>query len=317
MLVHTSGQTTAHEADRAIIEQIARDLSDSASNGYADLVSLLHATAQALYSDADPNRITEYVLLNASRTVLVVLNNKRDRVAAGDNPTEPTSPFTIIVGGNIVSRGVTFPNLLSMFFTRNVRSKLQQDTYIQRARMFGDRNDYLAHFELTIPGQLYSDWHRCFLFHKLALETVKTGSGSPVWIGDGRVAVVSDASIDKATVIPNKGEMSFGMFDYSADLDALVLKDQTSISTLKELHDKIGNGALPRLHRGYDGGRFGWSGDTYGKFDSQLREVGQQDIHLTRQRFPGKASTRGGKISERCSSRQNSIQRRGSREALL
>jgi hypothetical protein len=71
----------------------------------------------------------------------VVLNSERDRTAAGDNATEPSSPFTIIIGGNIVSRGVTFPNLLTMFFTRNVRHKLQQDTYIQRARMFGARGE--------------------------------------------------------------------------------------------------------------------------------------------------------------------------------
>ena len=61
--------------------------------------------------------------------------------------------------GNIVSRGVTFPNLLSMFFTRDVKHRLQQDTYIQRARMFGARGKYLKHFELTIPSQLYTDWH--------------------------------------------------------------------------------------------------------------------------------------------------------------
>jgi hypothetical protein len=110
---------------------------------------------------------------------LVVLNSERDRRAMGDSATEPSSPFTIIIGGNIVSRGVTFPNLLSMFFTRNVRHKLQQDTYIQRARMFGSRGEYLKHFELTIPTQLYWDWHRCFVFHKLALATINNILGSP------------------------------------------------------------------------------------------------------------------------------------------
>src|SRR6202162_6398846 len=92
----------------------------------------------------------EYVVENISRASTVVLNSERDRVAAGDSATEPTSPFTIIIGGNIVSRGVTFPNLLAMFFTRDVANKLQQDTYIQRARMFGARGEYLKHFELTI-----------------------------------------------------------------------------------------------------------------------------------------------------------------------
>jgi hypothetical protein len=139
----------------------------------------VYQAAQTLYPNADADLLTEYVVTNASRATLVVLNSERDRRAMGDSATEPSSPFTIIIGGNIVSRGVTFPNLLSMFFTRNVRHKLQQDTYIQRARMFGSRGEYLKHFELTIPTQLYSDWHRCFVFHKLALATINNILGSP------------------------------------------------------------------------------------------------------------------------------------------
>jgi hypothetical protein len=138
-----------------------------------------------------------------------------------------------------------------MFFTRNVQHKLQQDTYIQRARMFGARGAYLEHFELTIPTKLYADWHRCFVFHRLALETIEAGLGSPVWIGDSRVAVASDASIDKGTVALDKGEMSFGMFDYSRDLDAIISAAQEDISTLEALRKQIGNDALPSFLIGY------------------------------------------------------------------
>src|SRR3546814_19609708 len=63
-----------------------------------------------------------------------------------------------------------------MFFTRDVKHKIQQDTYIQRARMFGNRGDYLRFFELTIPEALYLDWHRCFVFHRLALAAIKERS---------------------------------------------------------------------------------------------------------------------------------------------
>jgi hypothetical protein len=132
-----------------------------------------------------------------------------------------------------------------MFFTRNVKNKLQQDTYIQRARMFGARGEYLKHFELTIPAQLYTDWHRCFIFHKLALNTIDNDLGSPVWIGDSRVSVASESSINKATVALDKGEMSFGMFDYAAELDDIVLESQNSIETLKKLRNKVGKEALP------------------------------------------------------------------------
>jgi len=69
--------------------------------------------------------------------------------------------------------------------------------------------------------------------------------GSPVWIGDSRVSVAAESSINKATVALDKGEMSFGMFDYSPDLDGIVISDQKSVETLKKLREKVGNEALP------------------------------------------------------------------------
>jgi hypothetical protein len=246
-LVHTSGKPKVHEADRRTIEKAVAALGNSNSSEFNRLIRRVHTLTQQLYRSADPDKITEFVIANSSRTSLVVLNSKRDRKAAGDNPTDPTSPFTVIIGGNIISRGVTFPNLLAMFFTRNVAHKIQQDTYIQRARMFGARGEYLKHFELTIPGALYDDWHRCFVFHKLALKTVKSDIGSPVWLGDKRISIAAKASINKATVVFNKGEMSFQRFNYSPKLDDIVRGDQQSVKTLKKLRAKVGPDALPQF----------------------------------------------------------------------
>jgi len=247
MLIHTSGKKEDHKTDRGTIEDSVQTLTDSECTGFDALVTKVYQAARELYPDKDADHLTEYVVANASRATLVVLNSLRDRKVLGDNATEPASPFTIIIGGNIVSRGVTFSNLLSMFFTRNVKHKLQQDTYIQRARMFGVRGEYLEHFELTIPSQLYADWRRCFVFHKLALATITNNLVSPVWIGDNRVSVAADSSIDKATVALDKGEMSFGMFEYSEALDDIVSKDPTNINMLEELHVRIGNDALPQF----------------------------------------------------------------------
>ena len=178
-LVHTSGKTDDHNIDRRIIEKAMKDLIGKTGKRYKTLVKAILAQAKSLYPSANAVDLTRYIIDNASRSAFVVLNSKRARATAGERPTEPTCPFTVIIGGNIVSRGVTFPNLLSMFFTRDVKNKLQQDTYIQRARMFGSRSKYLRHFELTIPGHLYNDWHRCFVFHRLALEGIKNNQKSP------------------------------------------------------------------------------------------------------------------------------------------
>lgn len=244
MLVHTSGSRDAHEADRVQIEKTVKVLLDPDSVGFEDLAAKIFAAAIELYPKANHQALTEYVVENASTARWIVLNSMRDRKAAGDNPTVPTSPFTIIIGGNIVSRGVTFPNLLSMFFTRNVKSKLQQDTYIQRARMFGSRSD-LEHFELTIPSQLFADWQKCFVYHRLSLASIESQLGVPVWIGDSRVAVASNSSIDKKSVTLDKGEISYSQFKFKASLDQLVEANPTAITTLKEMRGIVGEQGLP------------------------------------------------------------------------
>lgn len=245
-LVHTSGKTDDHKADRKVIESSMKALVGGKGPQFTAFVKVLLQEAKLLYPGAKALDLTGYVIANASRSAFIVLNSKRDRATAGDKPTVPTCPFTVIIGGNIVSRGVTFPNLLSMFFTRDVKTKLQQDTYIQRARMFGARGKYLKHFELTIPRHLYNDWHRCFVFHRLALQAIKNNKMSPVWVGDPRISIAASSSIDRATVDLDKGEMSFQMFDCPnlAKLDDIVKSDPENLETLRQLATVVGN-ALP------------------------------------------------------------------------
>ena len=56
---------------------------------------------------------------------------------------------------------------------------------------------------------------------------------------------MAKSSIDNANVVLDKGEMSFGMFDYAPDLDSVVLEDQGNIETLRKLQTRIGKEALP------------------------------------------------------------------------
>ncbi len=133
-----------------------------------------------------------------------------------------------------------------MFFTRDVKTKLQQDTYIQRARMFGARGKYLEHFELTIPDHLYADWLRLFVFHRLSLQSIENNKMSPVWVGDPRISIAASSSIDRGTVDLNKGEMSFQKFDCPdlAMLDGIVTTNPRSLETLEKLAAEVGE-ALP------------------------------------------------------------------------
>jgi hypothetical protein len=133
-----------------------------------------------------------------------------------------------------------------MFFTRDVKHKLQQDTYIQRARMFGSRNDYLKYFELIIPKSLYLDWQKCFIFHRLSLESRKQDKRSPVWLDGERITAVSTASIDKTNVVVDKGEMSFELFNFDNDSIEEILKQNIKlIQKTKALSELLGKNCLP------------------------------------------------------------------------
>lgn len=245
MLIHTSGMRIDHKADKKPIEDVFRALADENSSAFAKAVDQIEQTAKTLYGEPHVARILDYIVANRGTCSIIIMNSDRDANVDFKSATNPASLFTFVIGGNIVSRGVTFDNLLSMFFTRDSKHKIQQDTYIQRARMFGSRKAYLQHFELTIPNQLFVDWHRCFVFHKLALEAIRAGLGSPVWLGDNRISPVATNSVDQANVSLDRGEMSFGLFSYDISIEELTRDSSGPIDKLRALQRRIGNKALP------------------------------------------------------------------------
>jgi len=248
MLIHTSGRKVDHSEDYKQTMSLLNILANQDDKNFEKYVRQIWEIAKSRYGTSGiADKLTSYIVENISRDKVVVMNSGTDRGNIDfSQATNPVSVFTIAIGGNIVSRGMTFINLLSMFFTRDVKDKIQQDTYIQRARMFGERGNYLPYFELTIPEGLYVDWHRCFVFHRLALESVKRGS-TPVWLEDRRVRAVSPTSIDKTTVAMDSGEMSFEIFDYEDDIEDII-KDgsKKSLEKLKTLQGRLTNGKLPQ-----------------------------------------------------------------------
>jgi len=246
MLIHTSGKRVDHKADWDVFENTIATLLDRQSTKFDRYVKEIWDLAVERFGGEHADRLTTYVVDNISRNAIFVLNSDRDFIQNGLSATNPSALFTIIIGGNIVSRGVTFENLLAMFFTRDVKHRLQQDTYIQRARMFGSRGKYLSQFELTIPEHLYVDWLRCFVFHRLALASIHANLGSPVWITDHRIAAVASSSIDRSTVDIDRGEMAFHLFDFSDAYDEIVQSDLPVEAKLARISETYGHSVFPK-----------------------------------------------------------------------
>ena len=247
MLIHTSGKTVDHTSDYQEISKILEILKIDKSSLHEKYYKELNNIAQKKYNDNE-QKIVGYIYNNRNRTKIVVINSDKDsKTVDPKTATNPATLFTIAIGGNIISRGVTFDNLLCMFFTRDVKHKIQQDTYIQRARMFGSRGEYLDHFELYIPEQLYLDWHKCFVFHRLSIESIKSNNKAPVWIESSRMSSVAKASIDKSNVHINSGEMSFALFDYNENINNVFFSKKLKIERIRDLAMLIGDESCPKF----------------------------------------------------------------------
>jgi hypothetical protein len=246
MLVHTSGKRLDHSEDYKQISIIFNSLKEAESSPKPEqLYKKIYEVAEAKYPRKG-ERITKFVYENRNRTSIVVMNSDSDKkMIDPKTATNPATLYTIAIGGNIVSRGVTFDNLLTMFFTRDVKHKIQQDTYIQRARMFGSRGNYLQFFELHIPQKLYLNWHKCFVFHRLSLESIKSGHGAPVWLENKKISAVAQASVDKTNVRMTAGEMSFEIFDYDESIEFAMTQGKNKLEKIKNLANKIGSNSCP------------------------------------------------------------------------
>lgn len=70
----------------------------------------------------------------------VILKNGQGKLTQGN---EKLKWHKIYVGGDLIQRGLTFPNLITTYFTRWAKSGGNMDTNLQRARWFGYRSKYL------------------------------------------------------------------------------------------------------------------------------------------------------------------------------
>jgi len=221
MVIHTSGKKDDHKGDHDVTLRFFHDLVLEKQELYDELEQIAHAKKPELTT-----QILKYIYQNRQQYLIRTINSDADRKT--DNiklVTEPQTPFTVAIGGNIISRGVTFNNLLSLFFTRATKDKMQQDTYIQRARMFGNRKPYLEDMEIYVPSGLYEDWHRLFVLHNLALVSVELGD--PIWLEEGRIKAVASRAIDKSRLNIASGEIKSEIFD--VDNLLLGLTDKTTI----------------------------------------------------------------------------------------
>ena len=256
MLIHTAGKTQDHIKDRQDVQKIITILTNRNHlefKKYCEyLVTIIHQVLDMYDSSNTLSEVFSFILNNISRSEILVINHQNDS-ANVQRAARPNALFTFAVGGNIVSRGLTFDRLLSFYFSRNVKGRLQQNTYIQRARMFGNR-PYSKYFELCVPDQLYKDWAECFNDHEVGLRLAKAGIYQH--IQGQRNSVVDSGALDKENVTIEKSERHVGdIFELTYELEQAFLSHNKSkpISFFRAILESglLPKNALPETLLGY------------------------------------------------------------------
>jgi len=246
MLIHTAGKTDDHIEDEKLVNKVIRSFnieSGKDSNNEKAIRNLLNE-AEKIINDVEeiisPEDIVRFVLKNISHTEVLIINHKKDKQNV-IRSCDPESRFVFAIGGNIVSRGLTFNNLLSFFFSRNVKNKLQQNTYIQRARMFGNR-PYSRFFELSVPLTLFTNWANTFGEHELSLDMAR--SGDYIHFQSRKTSAADSASVDKRNVTGARGERPAGAkFILTPEFKEKIIQPHNDIVEL--LRNMKSSGCIP------------------------------------------------------------------------
>lgn len=247
MLIHTAGKTNDHIIDQKEISKILEILGNRDHRKFNNYIKELLDLAERIlkqhnkqFSNKD---IVRFIIQNIGRKEVLIINSKNDHNNV-NRACDPKILFTFAIGGNIVSRGLTFKNLLSFFFSRNVKGKLQQNTYIQRARMFGVR-PYSEFFELSVPEDLFMDWMGCFFDHHLSIAM---GKSKDLFHLQGRGSrVIDSGALDKKNIKTDRNETEPGeVFELTKDAESQIIEgERNGINAIEIIETLIKENKIP------------------------------------------------------------------------
>lgn len=151
MVIHNDIARAAHAWQDLVIDWIFQAIVAAAENDPKQLRPLfdeafddLEASVHADKGKMPPREEAFDAFIDALQSDDVAVekvNSDTDVMALLDENAELKlrTPYNIWVGGNILDRGITIPNLLSFYYGRNPKT-MQADTVLQHSRMYGNRD---------------------------------------------------------------------------------------------------------------------------------------------------------------------------------
>ena len=113
------------------------------------------------------------------------------------------TPYNVFIGGQILDRGITVPNLLAFYYGRSPK-KMQQDTVLQHARMYGARPRHdLAVTRFYTKGSNHAALKRIHQFDAALRDAFLKGAHER-----GVAFILKDATNRVTPCAPSKVRMS-------------------------------------------------------------------------------------------------------------
>ncbi len=174
-LVHPSGRQADHSIFYEWVKELNKEIIEKLGHGYAEpdasfVEGELRATYQELrrqLTDVGNNLPADIpddwlnnlcISVSNSTRVLMVNSDKKSPTADEEMPSRTKdwekSDYWILIGGDILGRGVTIPQLLSTYFLRNPKSP-QFDTLSQQMRFCGYRSRYSRFVKVWAPSDIF------------------------------------------------------------------------------------------------------------------------------------------------------------------
>ncbi len=155
-MIHPGVRQAEHQAFASKTKRIIEDLKNMPENEFENLF-------KTAYSELSPSKSqkiewNQYIqkirdILSGGILKIFVMNGLYD--VSGDDYSEGSN---IVVGGNTLGRGITFPQLQTIYYSRAAK-KPQADTMWQHSRMFGyDRDPGIMKVYISKPlYKLFTD----------------------------------------------------------------------------------------------------------------------------------------------------------------
>ncbi|WP_083458149.1 Z1 domain-containing protein [Sandaracinus amylolyticus] len=177
-LCHTSQLRQQHRNLEELIRTYVDRVSDDIDAGSGDGLNKLHTAFDELKRTFPSVPSVDSVITEIRRRLVtrkvIVVNSEAD--------AEPGRGLNLIIGGNILGRGVTIDNLIVTYYLRQPKVG-QMDTMLQHARMYGYRSPLMHLTRVFLPPQLAVRFHEIHrIEQRLRRQLAAADLGKPIVI---------------------------------------------------------------------------------------------------------------------------------------